>query len=212
LIALLALSALSLVYTELGRLAEAEGLAQAAAVIADRGELGQAPQSSLAYTAVGAVLAARGELAAAKRELERALALRRAVWGISPWPTLPVLLLLARAELRLGDDGAAKQLAEEAGELLAGMPEGTGALHAQLAGLDRRLAGPARWTPGAEPLTERESAVLRLLAGTLSLREIGQEMFVSTNTVKTHVQRIYRKLGVTTRQEAVRRGRHDGII
>jgi LuxR family transcriptional regulator, maltose regulon positive regulatory protein len=63
----------------------------------------------------------------------------------------------------------------------------------------------------AEPLTERERAVLRLLASRLSLREIGQEMFLSANTVKTHTQRIYRKLGVTTRHDAVLRGKQDGI-
>ena len=64
----------------------------------------------------------------------------------------------------------------------------------------------------AEPLTEREVAVLRLLGGTLSLREIGQELFVSVNTVKTHTQWIYRKLGVTTRHDAVEQGKHAGIL
>jgi LuxR family maltose regulon positive regulatory protein len=66
--------------------------------------------------------------------------------------------------------------------------------------------------PAAEPLTEREVAVLRLLEGTLSLREIGQELFVSANTVKTHAQRIYRKLGVTTRHDAVEQGKQSGIL
>ena len=64
----------------------------------------------------------------------------------------------------------------------------------------------------AEPLTEREEAVLRLLRGPLSLREIGQELFLSANTIKTHTRAIYRKLGVGTRTEAVERGYETGLL
>jgi LuxR family maltose regulon positive regulatory protein len=64
----------------------------------------------------------------------------------------------------------------------------------------------------AEPLTEREIAVLRLLQDTVSLREIGQELSVSANTVKTHTQAIYRKLGVSTRQDAIEQGHQLGIF
>ena len=53
--------------------------------------------------------------------------------------------------------------------------------------------------------------MLRLLAGSLSLREIGQELYVSANTIKTHTQAIYRKLGVSTRHDAVARARQLGI-
>jgi len=55
-------------------------------------------------------------------------------------------------------------------------------------------------------------AVLRLLRGALSLREIGQELYVSPNTVKTHAQSIYRKLGVSTRHDAVQRARQAGVL
>jgi LuxR family maltose regulon positive regulatory protein len=54
--------------------------------------------------------------------------------------------------------------------------------------------------------------VLRLLRGTLSLREIGQELHLSQNTIKTHAQAIYRKLGVSTRPDAVEKGREAGIL
>jgi LuxR family maltose regulon positive regulatory protein len=64
----------------------------------------------------------------------------------------------------------------------------------------------------AEPLTPREEAVLRLLMSRLSLREISQELFVSLNTVKSHTRAIYRKLSVSTRQEAVQRGRDLAIL
>ncbi len=77
--------------------------------------------------------------------------------------------------------------------------------------------------PRAEGLADRarglatrdhlsEVAVLRLLRGTLSLREISVELYVSPNTVKTHAQAIYRKLGVSTRHDAVARGREAGVL
>ena len=63
-----------------------------------------------------------------------------------------------------------------------------------------------------EELTAREAAVLSLLPGGLSAREIGQELGVSRNTVKTHTKNLYRKLGVTGRREAVARGRELGLL
>jgi LuxR family maltose regulon positive regulatory protein len=54
-----------------------------------------------------------------------------------------------------------------------------------------------------EPLTKRERNVLRLLNSELSLREIAAELFVSYNTVKSQTRAVYRKLGVSTRAEAV---------
>jgi DNA-binding NarL/FixJ family response regulator len=64
----------------------------------------------------------------------------------------------------------------------------------------------------AEPLTERERAVLQLLISRLSLREIGRELHVSLNTVKSHTRAIYRKLDVSGRQQAVQRGRDLAIL
>src|SRR4051794_9255479 len=58
-----------------------------------------------------------------------------------------------------------------------------------------------------EPLSERELAVLRFLPTMMSNKEIAGEMFVSVNTVKTHLKHVYRKLDVTDRRDAVRRGR-----
>ena len=54
--------------------------------------------------------------------------------------------------------------------------------------------------------------MLRQLRGTLSLREIGQQLHLSPNTVKTHTQAIYRKLGVSSRQDAIAKGHDAGIL
>jgi LuxR family maltose regulon positive regulatory protein len=63
-----------------------------------------------------------------------------------------------------------------------------------------------------EELTAREAAVLSLLPTGLSTREIGHELGVSRNTVKTHSKNLYRKLGATGRREAVARGRELGLL
>ena len=63
-----------------------------------------------------------------------------------------------------------------------------------------------------DDLTERQVRVLRLLRGSLTLSEIATELSLSPNTVKTHTQAIYRKLGVCTREDAVIRGLDRGIL
>ncbi len=63
-----------------------------------------------------------------------------------------------------------------------------------------------------EPLTERELAVLAYLPGRLRNQEIAADLFVSVNTVKTHLGNIYRKLGVTERNEAVDRATSLGLL
>jgi LuxR family maltose regulon positive regulatory protein len=75
------------------------------------------------------------------------------------------------------------------------------------------LAQGGEAPPGLlEPLSERERAVLRLLPALLSNPEIAAELFVSVNTVKTHIKTIYRKLDVTSRRDAVIRARELRLI
>ncbi len=57
-----------------------------------------------------------------------------------------------------------------------------------------------------------ELAVLRLLASDRSVRQIGEELFLSFNTVRSHTRSIYRKLGVNTRAEAVARAEARGLL
>ena len=77
-----------------------------------------------------------------------------------------------------------------------------------LAALENEAGGGIRSSgPLLEPLSDRETAVLRFLPTMMSNAEIASEMFVSVNTVKTHLKHVYRKLDVTDRRDAVRRGR-----
>lgn len=66
--------------------------------------------------------------------------------------------------------------------------------------------------PLTEALTDREQLILSHLATMQTNGEIAVELFVSINTVKAHIQHIYRKLAVSSRREAVRRGRELGLI
>ena len=61
-------------------------------------------------------------------------------------------------------------------------------------------------------MTPREHEILGLIAGGLSNREIGEKLFVSENTVKTHSARLFDKLGVSRRIQAVQEGRKLGLI
>lgn len=213
LVRMLSFATMSLVAVEDGRLDQAEQLAHSARDIVADDTLGlsESPQASIAAIAVGAVLASQGHVEEARDELERALRSRRQWSGISQWPTVETLLRLAPLRLKLGDRPGAAALLGEARDVLTSFPDGAGAQLSRLERLELRLAGSPRTSPPGEALTEREQAVLRLLRGTLSTREIGQELYLSGNTIKTHTRSIYRKLGVSSRRDAIERGRELGL-
>jgi len=205
LIRMMGLTILSLIASEQGNLDEAGRWSRAALdVVTDAGNgLGGAPHSSLAFAAAGAVSAGRGRLAEAREQLEHALQMRRRFPGISPWFTVEILLRLAPVLLDTGERSRAATLLAEVRLVLESSPDGAGAQFARLGQVERRLAGEPREVPVIEPLTEREVTVLRLLGGSLSMRGIAQELDLSQNTVKTHTRAIYRKLGVSTRRDAI---------
>jgi len=215
LVRMLACTVICLVRVEQGTLDQAEELALQARGIAADPDLGLAggPQSSIAYAATGAVYAARGRLSEARDDLERGLRIRQRWLGVSPWYTIEILLRLAGVLLDLGDRRGASTLLDEARAVLTSLPDGAQAQLARLNRLQRRLDArrPQAMAP-AGPLTERELAVLRLLPGHLSLREIGRELSLSQNTIKTRVRAIYRKLGVSNRSDAVRQARRTGVF
>jgi LuxR family maltose regulon positive regulatory protein len=63
-----------------------------------------------------------------------------------------------------------------------------------------------------EPLSERELQVLRLLTSNLSSPEMAEELFISPNTVRTHIKNIYQKLDVHSRSEAIERAHEVGLL
>ena len=217
LVRMLGAAVLSLVAVDRGELADAQHwVRRAERIVANAGPgLRTAPQSSLVFTAAGAVAARRGRLTEARRAFQRSLDVRHGQEGISPWATLEVLLRLAPVLAGLGDRPGAVALLTEARSILLASPDGAGAQFDRLDRVERVLAGqsrPPRAIALGAPLTEREAGVLRLLAGPLSLREIGDELFLSQNTIKTHTRAIYRKLGVSTRDDAIARGQDQDLF
>jgi LuxR family maltose regulon positive regulatory protein len=74
-------------------------------------------------------------------------------------------------------------------------------------GIEPSLAVASPMPVVVEALSERERVVLRYLPSMLTYAEIANELYISLNTVKSHVNNIYRKLGVASRRDAVRRAR-----
>ena len=150
------------------------------------------------HSAYGVALIAQGRAEEAIPELERGVFLRR-LWG-QQLDLVDGLIELGTGRAVVGDARGAIDAFDEAGALLAACRD-AGALPARLAAARRAVRTPGR---GAE-LSDRERTVLRLLGSGLSEREIGRELYLSFNTVHSHVKAIYRKLGVTSRADAVRR-------
>ena len=200
-----------MVRAEQGQTPQAQGLVRTAGQLVRENDLGDTQQGSVAYTAAGAVYAEQGHPHEARKEFEHALRIRRRWFGISPWPVIDTMFRMASVLCDLGDRPAATALLGEAREMLAAWPDGAEAQWARLHRLERRSATSPRRAAG-EPLTGREVTVLRMLRSTLSLREIGQQLYLSPNTIKTHAKAIYRKLDVSTRDDAIARGHDIGIL
>jgi ATP/maltotriose-dependent transcriptional regulator MalT len=151
-----------------------------------------------------------GAYEAAAGALERALELvRRGAGQLELAATLVELGKLAWARGRRDD---ARRLAREARRVVDGCAD-PGRVAGRLTELELRTnVRKAAEVAPADDLSDSELAVLRLLPTRLSNREIGEELFVSVNTVKTHVRSIYAKLRATSREQAVGRAREIGLL
>src|SRR5918994_1616044 len=192
------LCVLSFVAADERHLEEAESLAREAHVVVKKFGLEGVPQASAVPIALGRVLAQRGKVAEAQNELERGLSARHRFPHLSPWPTLVGLLALVPVRAVRGDRDGARVLLVEARAIIESYPDAgmfTELLERRERELSRRKLREGEHTQEISP---RELAVLRLLDGERSNREIGRILYVSPNTVKAHTKSIYRKLGVSS--------------
>jgi LuxR family transcriptional regulator, maltose regulon positive regulatory protein len=188
----------------------AASLARGAVATAEAHGVTFEPLSGIVYLALGRALARQGELAEAEVQLERALELFE-VDSMGLHRTYG-LLVLASVRHGRGDLPGARALVDQARELVEQSTD-PGMLPALLEQAEEALGSrPRRPVQVAAPLTERELAVLRLLPTRLSTREIGRELYVSPNTVRSHIQAIYRKLQANSRAEAVTNARQLGLL
>jgi LuxR family maltose regulon positive regulatory protein len=149
----------------------------------------------------------RGDVEAARRQLVSAQRARPLLTYAIPHVAVQARIELARAHLALGDTAGARTLLREIDDLLRRCPH-LGTLVAEAEAL-RARAGAERGprASGASSLTAAELRILPLLATHLSYPEIAAELFVSPNTVKSQAYSIFRKVGASSRNEAVIRSR-----
>jgi LuxR family maltose regulon positive regulatory protein len=144
-----------------------------------------------------------------------ALALALAERGVASVEIAYARAALADVRHRRGHRDEALALAARARDAVDVCTD-PGILRELLARIERRLRLPSGRggdsTPTREALSDAELAVLRLFPGPLSQREIGAELFISINTVKSHTRSIYRKLSASTRDQAVEHARQLRLI
>jgi LuxR family transcriptional regulator, maltose regulon positive regulatory protein len=204
-----ALALLSLLAGDEDNHAEAEALAHRAAEAAEAQGLTAVPLSGIAHVALGRALLHAGRLAEAQERLEWALELYQ-IDGMAVHRA-HALLLLAAARHGQGDLAGARTLRNRAHQLIEELAD-PGMLPELLQRTSRTPDPAPRRAKVPASLTPRELAVLRLLPTRLSTREIGHELHVSVNTVRSQVRSVYRKLGATSRAEAVTQARQLGLI
>jgi LuxR family maltose regulon positive regulatory protein len=136
---------------------------------------------------------ALGDIRAVEESLERALDVAEADGILLPFAMAPVRSLLKRHPRH---KTAHPALLSEILDVLTGSPA-------------RPRGEPA---PLSEDLSEAELRVLRFLPSSLKAPEIAAELFVSPNTVRTHLRHVYSKLDAHSRREAVDRARELGLL
>ena len=165
-----------------------------------------------ASAALGRVLTEEGNLVEGEREL--AYAERMFEDEVSTVHHVWILAVLARVRClrgRLDEAGTALRSARDALRELVD----PGAVAPLVSAVEQELLDARDRADGGEVLetpSEAELAVLGLLGSDLSAREIAKELFLSPNTVHSHTRSIYRKLGVSSRADAVARADILGLL
>jgi LuxR family maltose regulon positive regulatory protein len=171
----------------------------------------------LAHVVLGMCAAATGDLQRAESALLRGVDL--AGRGAEPLDAAYGCLALALVRHQAGQHEASAEALHEARRLMASCRAPADLLPRLVSGTESVVGSPAmprtpraRRRRTAEPLSDRELSVLRLLSSELTQSQIADRLFVSVNTVKTHTRNIFRKLDVSNRAEAVKRSRDVGVL
>jgi LuxR family maltose regulon positive regulatory protein len=208
-----ALGYLALIAAESGQLADAEHQIRRTTGVGTHPGGSEHFVNAIVSLAAAIVLDARGDRAAAADAAHLAVGLTRKGGGILE--LAKALVVRASILEGLGDHQTAAASRDEASTLLRGCADADIAqklLTAARRGKCVAVSPRNQLDTVAEELTAKEHEVLRLLATRLSRREIGQRLYVSLNTVKTHQRALYRKLGVENRASAVARACELGLL
>jgi LuxR family transcriptional regulator, maltose regulon positive regulatory protein len=190
---------------------EAEESVERALQITRRARMEEYPTTTFVYAMAARVALHRGAPERAQELLARAQRLRPRLTYSVPFFAVQTRLELARAYLTLADAGGAWTMLREIEPILRRQPD-LGRLPAEVEELRTSLKTMRAKSPGASTLTAAELHVLPYLATHLTFPEIGDRLYLSRHTVKSHAMAIYRKLNVTSRNDTVERAHALGLL
>jgi LuxR family transcriptional regulator, maltose regulon positive regulatory protein len=147
----------------------------------------------------------------ARERLARAARLRPLLTYALPLASVETLVEMARTYIALAEPSGARAVLRQASDILRQRPD-LGPLGAQVQQMRVQLESLTGATSGPSALTAAELRLLPLLATHLNLREIAERLYVSRNTVKSQTISVYRKLGVSSRSEAISRLHELGLL
>jgi LuxR family maltose regulon positive regulatory protein len=207
-----ALAERSLIAGAAARWADADDLAVQAREALEDAHLDDTAKSALTFAASARAAVRKGDWVRARHDLARAERLAPQPGALAfPWYTAQVRLETARVQTELSDPAAASETLAQVRAALASGPD-LGVLHAQADELAAELENRLPPTERGEHLTPAELRLLPLLTTHLTFREIAEHLDVSRNTVKTQAICTYRKLGASSRSEAIQRAIELGLV
>jgi LuxR family maltose regulon positive regulatory protein len=166
--------------------------------------------SALVFAFAARARSRSGDVEGSRSLASRAARLRPLLTYAIPILPAQALLELVRTYVALGDAGGAGAVLLQAQDILRQRP-GLGVLSEQADALRGQLEQLRGGMIGASALTTAELRLLPLLPTHLSFPEIGERLYISRHTVKTQAISIYRKLGVSSRSEAITRMHELGL-
>jgi LuxR family maltose regulon positive regulatory protein len=190
---------------------QAKTLAEQALAIVAAGRLNDYIMSPLAHTVAARTALHHGDLPGAKEHLVQTARLRPLLTYAIPSLAVQTLLELGCAYLMLDDAAGARTVLRQARGILQRRPD-LGVLPDQAEELHAKLDTLRGGIPGVSTLSTAELRLLPLLPTHLSFQEIGQRLYISKHTVKTQAASIYRKLGASSRSQAVQRLQEIGLL
>jgi LuxR family transcriptional regulator, maltose regulon positive regulatory protein len=209
----IAISERSLIASTRGDGAVADALALEASELVEAAHLEGYMTSAIAHATSARAELRRGRWDAARTYLAKAQLLTPSLSESAfPWFGVQTRLELARAYVALRDLGGARSLLDEVRENVRKRPR-LGMFSDEADALEDEVGEIPEPADGSgSGLTAAELRLLPLLATHLSFREIGDRLYVSRNTVKTQAISVYRKLGVSSRSEAIHRADVLGLV
>jgi LuxR family transcriptional regulator, maltose regulon positive regulatory protein len=205
-------SELALIAMDRGRWADAGDLLEVAFTAIDEHRMHDYATSVLAFAAAARLAVHRGDLKEGDRRLTQAMRARPSCTFALPFIAVRLRLQLAKVYWTLGDHASARHLLREIDDVLLHQPD-LGVLVDEVAEFRRIVTSSAQLgATGESPLSPAELRLIPYLQTHLTFAEIGERLFISRNTVSTEVASIYRKLGVSSRRNAVQHATAVGLL